>query len=162
MSGIRQSRAGHEILNSTYVLTADCLDNIIWGSTQKFCDDRELVDMVFSGEKRLALEHLRKNTACTPDVYLHVVFLPCEHDLRGTVITGGNVTGHLGVLYTGQAEIADLQIAVLVDENVTGLQITVHNASRVDVFQTTLSLVSRVSQSESMRHVPESGKGNIG
>ena len=134
MSGIRQSRAGHEILNSTYVLTADCLDNIIWGSTQKFCDDRELVDMVFSGEKRLALEHLRKNTACTPDVYLHVVFLPCEHDLRGTVITGGNVTGHLGVLNTGQTEVANLQIAVLIDQDVAGLQVAVDNTSRMDVF----------------------------
>lgn len=162
MSGIRQLRTDHEVHNSTYVLTADCLDNIIWGSTQKFCDDGKLVDMVLSGEKRLALEHFRKDTSCTPDVYLHVVFLPCEHDLRCTVVTGGNVTGHLGVLYAGQAEIADLQIAVLVYENVTGLQITVHNASRVDVFQTTLSRVSRVSQSESMRHVPESGKGNIG
>ena len=147
---------------ATHVLAGDGVDNIIGGCSEKLSNDGELVDVVLAGEQGLALEHLGKDAACTPDVDLDIVFLPCKHDLRGAVVAGGNVTGHLRVLYTGQAEIADLQIAVLVDENVTGLQITVHNASRVDVFQTTLSLVSRVSQSESMRHVPESGKGNIG
>ena len=138
MSGIRQLRADHEVLNSTYILTADCLDNIIWRSTQKFCDDGKLVDMVLSGEKRLALEHLGEDAACTPDVHLHIVLLPCEHDLRGSVVSGRYVTRHLGILYTGETEVANLEIAVLVDEDVAGLQVAVHNTSGVDVFQATL------------------------
>jgi hypothetical protein len=41
-------------------------------------------------------------------------------------------------LYTGKTEVTDLQIAVLIYEDVAGLQVTVDNTSRVDVFQTTL------------------------
>lgn len=127
MSGGRQSEITCWRYRATHVFTADGLDNIIWGSTQEFCDDGKLVDVVFSREKRLALKHLCKDTASTPDVDLNVVFLPCEHDLGRTVVAGGNVTGHLRILYTGQAEIANFQIAVLVYEDVAGLQITVNN-----------------------------------
>jgi hypothetical protein len=41
-------------------------------------------------------------------------------------------------LYTGQTEVTDLKIAVLVDKNVARLQITVNNAGGVDIFQATL------------------------
>jgi hypothetical protein len=44
----------------------------------------------------------------------------------------------LGVLDTGETEIANLQIAVLVDENVGGLEVTVNDTGGMDVFQTTL------------------------
>lgn len=97
--------------------------------------------MVLSWEQRLALEHLGKDAACTPDVDLNVVFLPCKHDLRGAVVAGGNVAGHLRVLYTGQAEIADLQITVLVHEDVAGLQVAVDDTSGVNIFQSTLFIL---------------------
>jgi hypothetical protein len=122
----------------THVLTANGLDNIIWGSSEELGNDGELVHVVFSGEQRLALEHLSENASCTPDVHLDVVLLPREHNLGRTVVTGRDVTRHLGVLYTGQAEIADFQIAVLVDEDVAGLEVTVNNTGGVDVFQATL------------------------
>jgi hypothetical protein len=128
----------------THVLTADGLDNIVWRSSEELGDDGELVDVVLSGEQRLALEHLRENASCTPNVHLDVVLLPREHNLGRAVVTGRNVTRHLGVLYTGQAEIADLQIAVLVDEDVAGLEVTVNNTGRVDVFQATLCGSARV------------------
>ena len=121
-----------------YVFAADGLDNIIWGSTQEFCDDGELVDVVLSREERLALEHLSEDAASTPDVHLHIVLLPCEHDLGRSIVSGGDIAGHLRVLDTGEAEIANLQIAVLVDENVGGLEVTVDDTGGVDVFQTTL------------------------
>ena len=38
----------------------------------------------------------------------------------------------------GKTEVADLEIAVLVDENVAGLEIAVDDACRVDIFQTAL------------------------
>ena len=42
---------------------------------------------------------------------------------------------------TREAEIADLEIAVFVDENIAGFEITMDNPCRVDVFQTTLWIV---------------------
>lgn len=147
---------------SSYVFAANGLDNIIRRSTQKFCDDGKLVDVVLSREERLALEHFREDATCTPDINLNIVFLPCEHNLRCAVVAGGNVSGHLRVLYTGQAEITDLQIAVFVYEDVAGLQVTVNNPSGVDVFQTTLSKVSLASRVLCTLHIPGSGKGNIG
>ena len=42
------------------------------------------------------------------------------------------------VLNASEAEIANLEIAILVDENVGGLEITVDDTCGVDVFQTTL------------------------
>jgi hypothetical protein len=127
----------------SYVFTADGLNNIIRGSTQKFSDDGELVHMVLSREQWLALKHLSEDAPRTPDINLNVVLLPCEHDLGGSVVSGGDVTRHLGILYTGETEVADLEITVLVDENVARLQIAVDDTGGVDIFQTTLLAVSQ-------------------
>jgi hypothetical protein len=40
--------------------------------------------------------------------------------------------------------LAYLQVTILVNQNVTGFQIPMHNSSRVDVFQTTQDLVQEV------------------
>lgn len=122
----------------SYVLAADGLNNIIRRSSKQFSDDGELVDVVLAREQRLALEHLGKDTANTPDIDLNIVLLPGEHDLGGSVISCRDVTGHLRVLDTGQTEVANLQIAVLVDQDVARLQIAVDDTSRVDVFQSSL------------------------
>jgi hypothetical protein len=44
----------------------------------------------------------------------------------------------LRVLDACQAEVADLEITVLVYEDVAGLKITMDDTCRVDIFQTTL------------------------
>jgi hypothetical protein len=145
-----------------HVFTADGLDHIIWRSTQKFRNDGELVHVVLAGEERLALKHLSKDAACTPDIDLDIVLLPCEHDLRGSVVSGRDVTRHLRVLYTGETEVANLEIAVLVDEDVAGLQVAVHDTSRVDVFQTALFMSARFLGSLEFCYTPKSGRGSIG
>jgi len=122
----------------SHVFTADGLDNVIRGSTQQLRNDGELVDVVLSREQRLALEHLSEDASCTPDIHLDIVLLPCEHDFWRSVVSGRDISRHLGVLYTGETEVADLKITVLVDENVAGLQVTMYDTSGVDVFQTTL------------------------
>jgi hypothetical protein len=94
--------------------------------------------MVLSGEQRLALQHLCKDASRTPNVNLHVVLLPCEHNLWRSVVSRRDISGHLWVLDTCEAEIADLEIAVLVYEDVAGLEISVDNTCRVNIFQTTL------------------------
>lgn len=123
----------------THVFAADGLNHIIWGSAQKLGDDGELVHMVLSGEERLALQHFGEDTACTPDINLHIVLLPSEHDLGGSVVTCGDITRHLGILNTRQTEIADFQIAVLIDENVAGLEVSMDHTSGVNILQATLS-----------------------
>jgi hypothetical protein len=110
------------------------MNYIIWWGTQQLGDDRELVYMILSWEERLALQHLCEDTPRTPDINLNIVLLPCEHDLRGSVISRGNVTSHLRILNSRKAKVADLQIAILVDQNVAGLEITMNNTCRMDIF----------------------------
>jgi hypothetical protein len=112
-----------------YIFTANGLDHIVWRRSQKICNDGKLIDVIFAREERLALEHLGKNTAYTPDVNLNVVLLPCEHNFRRPVVSRGNISGHLWVLDTRETEIANLKIAILVDENVTGFEVTVDDTS---------------------------------
>ncbi len=95
--------------------------------------------MVLSGEQRLALKHLSKDAASAPNVDLDIVLLPREHDLGGPIVSGGDIARHLRVLNSRQPEVADLQIAVLVHQDVTRLQIAVDYACRVNVFQAPLS-----------------------
>ena len=99
--------------------------------------------MIFPWEKRFSLEHLSKDAACAPDVHFNIVFLPCKHDLGGAVVSGRNVSGHLRVLNSSKAEIADLEVAILVDEDVARLEVSVNDTSAVDILQT--SLVNDVS-----------------
>jgi hypothetical protein len=84
--------------------------------------------MVLSWEKRLALEHLSEDAAGAPDVDLDVVLLPRKHNLRRAVVSRRDIAGHLRILNASEAKIADLQVAILVDENVAGLQISVDDA----------------------------------
>lgn len=100
--------------------------------------------MVLSGEQRLALEHLGKDTSNTPDIDFNVVLLPGEHDFWSSVVSRRNITSHLRVLNTGKTKVANLQIAVLVDQDVAGLQITVDNTGGMDVFQSSLEILSVV------------------
>lgn len=135
---------GQRLDESERVLGADGLDDLIWWGTEQLSNDGELVDVVLAWEERLAFEHLCKDASCTPHVNSHVVFLPGEHDLGGTVVTCADVAGHLRVLDTGETEIADLEIAVLVDENVAGLQVTVDYTCRVHVLETSEDLVQEI------------------
>jgi hypothetical protein len=97
--------------------------------------------MVLAGEQRLALQHLSEDAASTPDIHFHIILLPCEHDFRRSVVSRGDIAGHLRVLYTCQAEIADLEVAIFVHEDVGGFEVSVDDAGRVDVFQTALGFV---------------------
>jgi hypothetical protein len=131
------------------------VDNIIRRGSEELRDDRKLVDMVLSWEKRLALQHLREDTTRTPDINLHIILLPCKHDLRRPVVSRRDISGHLGILQTGEAEVADLEIAVLVYEDVARLEIAMDDTCGVDIFETPLK--EWVSTSDP----PKGGVGNI-
>ena len=55
---------GQRLDESKCVLAANGADNIIWRGAEQFGDDGELVDVVLSGEKGLALEHLGEDATC--------------------------------------------------------------------------------------------------
>lgn len=148
----------------TYVFTGDGVDNIIWWCSEELSDDGELVYMILSGKQRLAFEHLCENTSRTPNINFHIVFLPSKHDLWCSVVSCRDISGHLRILNTSETEIADLEIAVLVDKNVAGLEITMNNPCGVNIFQSTLEMIlARVFRVAQLRwdDLPEFDTRNI-
>ena len=108
----------------------------------------ELVDIVLAAEERFSPEKLGQDASCRPDVNGLGVVGEREHDLRRPVPSGGHVLGHkssvlLGVFQkpAGQPEVADLELAVGVDEQVARLQVAVEHVGRVDVLEPTQHLV---------------------
>lgn len=77
------------------------------------------------------------------------VLCETEHNLRSSVPSCSNVLGleagsnivGLVAEATGKTEIANLQLAVGIDEQVTGLEIAVQDVGRVDVLETAENLV---------------------
>lgn len=122
----------------TYILATDGLKHIIGWASEEFGDDGELIDVILAREEGFALEHLGEDAAGAPDVHLDVVLLPREHDLGGAVIPRRNVARHLWILNSGQAKVADLQIAILVNQDVARLQVTVDHAGRMYIFEAAL------------------------
>ena len=132
---LKQNREG----GKTYIFTSNSIDHIIRRCPKELGDDGELVDVVLAGEEWLALEHLSKDAASTPDIHLDIVFLPGEHDFGSSVVSSRNVARHLGVLDPCQAEVADFQIAILVDQDVTRFQVTMDDSRGVNVFEASLN-----------------------
>lgn len=114
-----------------HIFTADCLNHVIRRCTKKFSDDGELVYVykphkqeiaqqskirkrtIFPGEQWFPFKHLCKDATCTPDIYSDIIFLPGQHDLRRSVIPCRNISCHLGILDSSQAEITDLKMTLL-------------------------------------------------
>lgn len=94
--------------------------------------------MIFPRKQGFALQHLRKYTSRTPDVHLNIVLLPREHDLRRTIVSRRNISRHLRVLDSSQTEIANFQIAIFIDENITWLQVTVDHSGGMNIFKAPL------------------------
>lgn len=108
-------------LNLPYILATNRLDDFIWRCPQELGDDGELIDVILAWKQWLSLEHFRKYTSSAPDIDLHIILLPCKHDLRRPVVPCRYISGHLWILYTGEAEVANLEIAILVDKDVARL-----------------------------------------
>ena len=126
------------------VLAADRLDHILRWSAQELGDDGKLIDVVLAGEQRFALEHFCEDTACAPDIDLDVVFLPCKHDLRRSIVSCRHIARHLRILDSCKTKVANLQVAVLVHEDVAGLEVAMYYTGRMNVFQASEDLVKEV------------------
>lgn len=131
-------------MDRLYVFTANGPYDVVWRSAQELCDNGELIDVILAGEEGLPLQHFGEDAASTPYVDLDIVFLPGQHDLGGSIVSRRHVACHLGVLDPSQAKIADLEIAVLVHKDVAGLEVSVHDAGGVHVFQSTQNLVEEI------------------
>ena len=94
--------------------------------------------MITAGEERGSFNHLGQNAPSTPHVDLNVVLLPCEHSLRGAVESRRDITSHFAVHRPGETEVADFEITIIINQNITGLEIPVHHACGMNVLQSTL------------------------
>jgi hypothetical protein len=43
------------------------------------------------------------------------VFLPGQHNLWRSIVSRGNITSHLVVLFSSQSKVANLQVTIVVD-----------------------------------------------
>lgn len=98
------------------------------------------VDQMSTGRQHVRSVFTTSNMLLTRNVIL----LPGQHDLGSAVVARRDVSGHLGVLDTGKAKVADLEVAVLVDENVGRFEVAVDDAGRVDVLEAAKNLVQEV------------------
>lgn len=96
------------------------------------------------------------------------VALEAQHDFRRTVPSGSDVFCHVtGILLrvdretSGKTKVANLELAVGIDEQVSGLQVTVQNVGGVDVFETAKNLVDEgleVSVSQRLARTDDGSK----
>lgn len=105
---------------------------------------------VFAGEQRLAAQHLGEDTAYTPYVDRLGVLLERQHDLWCTIPARSNIFRHEArVVFlrgggTGQAEVADFQIAVRIEKEIGGFEVTVKNVGGMHGLQGAEGLVDEV------------------
>lgn len=126
----------------SYILTTDGLNDIIWWCAKQFCDDGELIDVVFARKERFALEHFGEDASCAPYIDFDIVLLPREHDFGCSIVSRRDITSHLRILNTRKAKVADFEVAILVDQNITRLEIAVNDACRMYIFEATLRDIS--------------------
>lgn len=76
------------------------------------------------------------------------VALEAQHNLGRTVPSGGDIFRHVSGVFlrvdgeaTGEAKVANLELAVGVDEQVAGFQVSVQNIGRVNVLEAAEDLV---------------------
>lgn len=129
----------------------------------------ELVDIVSALEEGTAAKQLGQNATNRPHINYKTwksvkqsreeedkktphtgfrVALEAQHDLGRTVPSRGDVFGHVtGILLwvdreaSSQTKVANLELAVCIDQQVSGLEITVQHVGRVDVLETAEDLV---------------------
>jgi len=66
--------------------------------------------------------------------------LPREHDLGCAVVARGDIACHLDVADPCEAKVADLEVAVLVDEHVARFEVAVDDVGRVHVLRVRVRL----------------------
>lgn len=99
----------------THIRTGNIRNNILRRTPQQLRNNTELIDMILAWKNRPSKQYFSKDTARAPNVDFLIVSSPGQHDLRCAVVPRRDVAGHLGLLHAGETEVADFQIAVIVD-----------------------------------------------
>mmetsp|Transcript_7259 Transcript_7259/g.24722 ORF Transcript_7259/g.24722 Transcript_7259/m.24722 type:complete len:287 (-) Transcript_7259:286-1146(-) len=112
-------------------------------------DEPELLEVVAPREERLAAEELGEDAAHAPHVDGLIVRIVLHQELRRPVPPGDHVLGQLVLLRVvvhpaREAKVADFEVAVLIDEQVAGLEVPVQHARRVDALEAPEHLVHKV------------------
>lgn len=116
----------------------DELDVLLPLAPQRVDDQLQLVEALRPGEHGLPPEDLGEDAAHGPDVDRGPVVVAREQQLGGAVPARDHVLGHkLPVALAGprEPEVAYLQVAVGVHQEVSGLEVAVKNIGRVEIFQ---------------------------
>ena len=76
------------------------------------------------------------------------IALEAQHDFGRTIPSSRNILGHVASVLlrihgeaSSKAKVANLELAVCVDEQVAWLEISMQNIGRVDILQTTEDLI---------------------
>lgn len=106
--------------------------------------------VVAARKQRSAGQHLGKNAPHRPHIDGRGVLLEREHDLRSPIPPGSYVLGHEAEIVLGQshrageAKVTDLEVAVGVQEKITGLEVAMEHIGRMHGFQSPEGLVDEV------------------
>jgi len=132
------------------------LDNLVNHSllavAEQVVDFFHLFVLALSGQQRLARIELSQDTPDRPDIDGARVLLLREDDFGGAVPARGDVVGELrrrghevGDVGAGEAEIADFQVAVAVNQQVARFQVPVQDTCGVQVLQAAEDLIGEES-----------------
>lgn len=131
------------------------------GLAEMLNDEAELQVRDLGCEEGFSVEELSEDAAAGPDVDGGGVEVADEEELGGPVVAHGDVLGQVDAFgwrvgsgrwlllevldaAPGESEVAELDVAVLVDEYVVGLEVAVHDACRVHVAHHAQQLVHEV------------------
>lgn len=107
---------------------------------QQVRDQVQLLDGALGLEQDPPAQQLGEDAAHRPDVDGRPVVPAAHQNLRRPVVLGhhllGHVTRRVGLFHAGQAEVADLQQAVTVDQQIPRFDVPVEDPSRVEILQT--------------------------
>ncbi|KAM0859882.1 hypothetical protein ACQ4PT_046899 [Festuca glaucescens] len=128
------------------VLVADEPQVVVGGGAYDLGDEPHLVHVVPPREERRPVDELHEDAPDGPDVDGRRVVGGVEQQLGGPVPPRDDVLRHHVALRRGarQAEVADLEVAVGVEEQVAGLEVPVDHVRRVDVLEPAQQLVQEV------------------
>lgn len=91
---------------------------------------RNLIHLILALQQRLLRQQLPHNTPHTPHIDLSAVFLCSQEEFRGPIPEGHDELGEFRrriAVVTGHAEVSDFELAAVVEQEVGGFEVAVHD-----------------------------------